>query len=506
MAFQFPANDFDDAQKLLAVLGDFWSRFYADKTLVTSLVAAVGRLEAQAHADATDLLNCLSRFTVPLLHTDEWYPLRLKESERNQTTTDLAHYGDSETYNQSTDLLYGVPRTVNFHCWASPADLQDVALICNRIAAPSRTYVRGLDFDVDTTNKIIRFRENPFADDLVAKEISADEREAILWLYRAQFDWRTMARQYGYAVGLDAASLVSSAAYKRFVNAVYDALVEGSTRRATEETLAALCGAPLASAAGTVTAIFTDARSLWICDETRAYEFHAGATPLVAVGDEIRAGQALTDTLQLFDCNRGQVPAGLRALVLGPGFLANGYFGELVFENKEVDWVIAQDASGRTRLSFEIGGFPGDVSQFWDDVHANGIAAGATLAQLLDQRTDADSEPTALALPATVNPLEFLVSNVLRNNTAIAILKPATFGRDALGLAHADILRKIVPPQTALIIAVELEITGDTVTMDESMYTETLQSFLGQTTAETLDPAALVTESVRAIVSPGFVG
>src|SRR5690606_17803300 len=112
---------------------------------------------------------------------------------------------------------------------------------------------------------------------------------------------------------------------------------------------------------------------------------------------------------------RGQVPAELRAVELGRGWLAAGFVGGLTFENKDVPLVVESDGV-YTRLSWELGGWDQDVRRFFDQLHARGLANPPTLAQLLDRRTNPAGEPTAANLPATINPLAFLVANVLRNH------------------------------------------------------------------------------------------
>ena len=69
------------------------------------------------------------------------------------------------------------------------------------------------------------------------------DREINLWVYRGQFDWHTTYEQFGYVLGLHAAQ--SSQQYKDLVNAVFDALVEGTTARAVQAALSAIADVPI---------------------------------------------------------------------------------------------------------------------------------------------------------------------------------------------------------------------------------------------------------------------
>lgn len=515
MAFIFPNSDFDRPDVLLDTLGSFWAEVYGDRDFVRSLVTALGAVDAHSRADFADLVRCLSRFNVPVYATEEWLPLRLRESERNQTEANLPRYDSSHEYSDSTLLRYGEPVDTTLHCWGLPEAVVDVRLIFNRITEPSLTFVHGLDFDLDNDFGVVRFRSNPFDHPLVAitdvtNGSAVVDREAVLWLYRSQRDRQYLHEQYGYVVGLPN---VSSEAFKTLLNGVYDGLVQGTSRRAVETVLSALTGVPLATADGIVEAIFDDGRFLWVTTATDVHAYHRDAVPIVAAGDSVYAGQPLTDALQIFEFNRGEVPDALRALAVDTNFLSYGYFGGLIFENKTVPWIVETDEAGRAKVSFEIGGFPGDVDRFWDDVHNTAVAAGTSLARLIDTRANpyATAEPTALTLPDTVNPLEFLAANIFRHHLTVVVLKPGTFGDAAIGLHQADVLRKLLLPHTAMIMSVEVS-SAESVVMDgagdaaDPGYTETQSSFIGLTIAETMTPDGGVEETATIRSSPGYLG
>ncbi len=487
----YPANDLDRPEKLLGFCGSFWSDAFTGNDLTEAEQYARGQLDAQTVADFDGLLDAMSRQTVRPFRQQLWYRLAFKQSLL--IPAGMAVYGDSRdfTYGGNPLIFYGVPPTaadVAF-AWGAPFGLAEPGILLNRITDASLTLVPGLDFLYDGVNLV--FRTDPFDNDLVSVRDQLDsqgnviDRVAELWMYGSTFDHDDVYHQFGYAVAHPAAN---GPGYRSFVNAIYDGLVRGGTADDVAELFAAAADAPVALGSETVVAVFTDVNFLWVVTDQNAYRCGRQATALVAVGDAIQAGQPVCDAVQFFEFGTGTIPDGLDALAIGPGLLANGYLGDLVFRNENVPLFLTTDLMGFTKVSFDIGGFAADVTKFWDDVHAAGLAAGQTLAELLDQRPLASrtTQPTALALPATVNPLGFLCANVLRANAFLCRVKTTSFGPDAVGLTRASQdLRTILPPQTLCITLAELagdeapvilDGPGDT---DDPGYEESFSSFSG---------------------------
>ena len=251
-----------------------------------------------------------------------------------------------------------------------------------------------------------------------------------------------------------------------------------------------------------VETISVDSRSQLVITDRHVYKFPVGSNVIVSVGQQLTAGSPLVDTLLFYEFNRGQVSSDLTGLVFGRGILSNDFWGDLVFENKDVPLEVSTDAGGRTKVQFEIGGFPGDVEAFWDIVHTRGLTAGKTLANLLDLRESPVDEPTAAMLPTTINPLKFVVQNLLRYHAFVVKLRSGLLSIKALGLSAAACLKRIIPPHTLMLVLVELDHADEPIIMDgpgsdtNPGYTESVRSFQCMVTADTLTPA-LITEKVR---------
>jgi hypothetical protein len=351
------------------------------------------------------------------------------------------------------------------HSW--PCDLAGVATVFNRIGSPSRSLTCGLDFTV--AGGRITFRDDPFADPLLAARdvVDADgrpvDREVALWCFAADSDRGFIHEHFGHVLGI---RLESSAAYRDLVNAVFDAFVGGTAVEQLLAALAAIAGTPLVrEAEEVVEGIYSDGRGFVVATDRNAYRFPAGAVPVVTPGQVVRAGDPLVDTLEVRELNDGVVPPGLASFSIGEGILAHGYHADVAFHDRDVPVAVVEGPGRFTRVSWELGGHPADVERFWDEVHARGIARGQTLAHALDLRDDPATEPGRDNLPDTVNPLAFLLRNLLRGNAIFVRIRAGGLGEDALGLEHLRLLRRVVPPHACLITLIDLPPVDDSVTM-----------------------------------------
>lgn len=467
-------TELDDAGRLLAVVGSFWSDTYAGNELVQSLLHAKARHHAQAHDDLLALGDSISRFRVPVFHVEDWSPLVLRESALNSPNLPKL----DGTYRFDGTIFYDTPVESALFAYPAPVGLVEAPSVFDRIVGPTASRVSGIDFYVK--DGAVWFARDPFTDagaaivDIFENGVVVD-RSLTLWIYRGKFDRENIYNQFGYVLGK---KLPSGLAYRKLVNAAYDALVEGTTVRSVQDFVSACCDIPLAAADETVTAVLTDDTGHVVVTPTNAYRVPLSANVSVAVGASLKAGDSICDALVFHEFNRGQAPDGIRALALGRGLLHPAYFREMIFENKTVPLEVVEDVDGYTRVSFNIGGWPGDREKFWDDVHANGVRENATLAMALDTRTNKDGQPTAAALPTTVNPLKFILDNLFRGTLLIVTCRPEAFGPGAIGLHAATMLRRLTPPQYAVVLIVQQSF-DDEADPDELMEEE-IDVYLGQ--------------------------
>lgn len=515
MAYRYPQNDLDNADLLLNLLGSFWATTYQGNKLISDLTEVTGQMAQQTYAQLMELVNSISRFKVPIFHQDNWYALRFRETDLNIDTNLLPKHNEqtSQTYISDNSLTYGQALSTPYFVLTKPRGLVEVKLIFNRLTNPTVELVQGVDYWLEDTT--IVFRENPFKNNLIAKRDLLNDsgelvdKEIVLWMYRGKWDWYTTYKQFGYVLRLQ---LKSSENYKQFINAIFDAFVNGTSIRTQQLALAAAFGVPLViEAKEVVERIIRDADKLNILTDQHVYRFPLTATPTVFIHQQVTAGDSLTDLLQVFEFNQGKQidPQDIGALSAGVGLIPYGFQGELVFENIETPIIVELGVDGFTKVSWKIGGFPFDADKFWDDTHAAGVAKNQTLAMLLDKRATPIGQPTAAMLPGMINPLQFLTDNVLRNNAYVVKIKAGISRTTRLPFVPSDQLRKIQPPHTLMLLNVEL-VYDDTHVIMESEGTETstgyeegLSSFPCMVNAESLLPALYMSEQVRATIIGG---
>jgi len=498
-------QELDDARRLLAVVGSFWSETYAGSDLVASVLHAKAQQQAQAQLDLYELLASFSRFKVPVFHKENWSLLTLKESELN--SSNLPKFDGAYTFTDG--LKFDTPLPSATFAWPAPPGLVSANVISNQITRADFTLTRGTDFTLQ--DGVVAFCVNPFtlpnahiSQVFVAGQVT--DRVLYLWVYAGEYDWDTVYRQFGYALDL---KLKSSRTYKDLVNAVFDGLVTGTSAKCLDQFMSAVCDVPLAVTHETVQHVLSDAHGRWVITDSNAYAFSRAANVTVTPGTQLIPGQAMTDALTFFDFNCGQLPDSIQAISLGGGTLSAAFLNELVFENKQVPLVVEEDVDGFTKVSFALGGWPTDIEAFWESVHTQGVASNDTLAMRLDTRENRATQPTAVNLPATINPAKFLIENIYRGNAFAIVVRPQAFGPDAIGMHAARHLRRLVPPQTLCLLFVSQDF-AESVTMvspgteTTAGYAEDIATFLGSTFTETLLPETYVAEEVRVFQIGGY--
>lgn len=514
MAFVYPEKDIDRPEKTSELLGSFWNRVFAAEEQIAAYAAARNRLERQKAQDLQEALDLLGRQSAPVLHREHWYLLRLKESERDTGDVGLLAYGDSYAskavvYGEQSDgyqYRYGVVRDGDYTVFPLPSALREAPFILNRVTDTETVWTAGLDYYLDLARGRIVFRQDPFAaGNFPLREVFAGDevvdREVDLWIYQAGLDESYLYRHFGYILGIPGPSTEN---YREFLNAIFDAIVQGSASGQLARALAAMTDTPLVrNESETVEAIAQDERHLLVITDREVYRFPKEATPVVSVGQTVQQDDPLVDTLEFLEFNRGEMPSDLAAIEIPRDMLVGDYYGGISFPNDEKDLIVSTDGVF-TRVEFELGGFPGDVAEFWDQFHARGVANPPTLAQLLDRRENPPDEPGAASLPETINPLQFLIENVLRHHAFAVRLKPRQFGSQALGLGYARFLRDIIPPHTWMLILLELVAPTDEIMMEgagtetEAGYSENPVLGRGATAStESISPSASITEQPR---------
>lgn len=583
MTFVYPASDLDRHRAMIATLGSFWSRTYTGSDQTHSYATATAELVAQSHLNVLELAASLSRFHIPVFHTENWLPIPLRKSQKNTRASTAFKFDRTSSKFNSGPTFNSAINTDTF-AYTANKQLESVYQIFDKLMFPTVTLSKNANFVIDKENHSLVFADDPFLNPAFLRRGIYDngklvDEEIMLWGFKAKLDYNYIFEQFSYAIGVH---LRSSENAKTFMNAIFSALLDGGTSATTlAQALSAICDvAVVKEPQETVELITLDAHGLVIATDKNAYRFAATATPIVEVGQTLRANDNLVRTFEVVEFNTGVVPDSVSALALDRGFVSACFYGDLIFENVEVPLEVIEDhPTGYTFVRFKVSGFPEDVNLFFDELHQRGVDAAkqdpnacaetpikyqtkslfpaignpdslyvaedtgyfyrwrlltqpkpeighyaelteferchppweqfdnfttfptrgnptkiyfdatmgkyyrwvidtpaapatgeylyshppylqkklGTLAHLLDKRAQPDGEPKAKDLPATINPLHFLVKNVFRNNVFTVLIRVSDLGQNRLGLYNIRHIRQVLPPNVAAFFVYELD-------------------------------------------------
>lgn len=671
----YPASDFDRPKALIASLGTFWEQFFTESGQLRAYVDATRFAANENYKFLAGVTASLNRNSVPVFLTRTLVPLVLKLKDMNRYATNVNRFDNVTAVFDDGLLSFNTKRDIDEYAFPIPSNLVSINQILDSAASPRHAWLRNIDFVVDRERGALVFAQNPF--ESAAEKQSVDGDVCMyLWGVSADYDDNYVAAQFGYAAGI---TLPASAGYKKLTSAVFESLVNGgASAKSLDDAMAAICDIPLVrNQEEVVEHVFVDGHGLCVVTDKEVYRYSDKNVPIAGIGQRVFGGQALVDGLvitELTPANRFEpdtetrplcraidtylatqdyeffetqddeliaLSSGtsrfvrqreLRALAIGSGFLTHCFYGDLVFENKEVPLTVDENhPSGYTYASFELNGHPADVTKFFDEIHQRGIemrrpcevdccigpamrpvdlapqailagtadyyliklwkslppsdiaptrwlhapyscddadgcyvsgraTSGAiielesaydvnkkttvavgraaladvcgyfkidlrdalpygayilkfnqtfppgvpmTLAHMLDSRKYAETEPTAQHLPQTINPLQFLISNVLRNNVFVARIKVSGLGQNHLGLYNIKHLRQLIPPQTALITVFEFNPADEKID-SQSRVAEAITKFKGAEPIEdALDSENVVDLGARLFVVSG---
>lgn len=487
LAPEFPRDDFELGKTLLSAIGSFWSQIFADRARFNTELDGSAELFLQAQLNFLETVATVSRFETPVFHKERWRILLLRESAL-LPSAGILKYGDGAVYGPQPGtgqvFLYGVPSLEVFAFELPDKTLAEVkAFISNRIIDPSVVLTQGVDFTIDRNLEAIIFSQDPFKNELFSKRpiYGANneiiDEEIALIIFEGNFDINLMFNHFGYAV--DSAIIKSSQFYKDFINAFWNTFVRTPTLTDIRALLAAITGIPtVIENVETVEFLEKIGNQLQIITDKTVYKFKATVNPIVAVGDVLEIGDELVDSVKIIELSGSDGLPDIQAISLGKEFLSGGFFSQLIFEDRVVELDFQGiDNDNRTFVRFDLGGFPGDVDLFWDLAQARGKQLGKTLAELLDTRTNPPTDPSLPPeitqpgpehLPLTINPLQFVIDNLLKNNMFIIKLKTVDTNPEALGLEFFHVMRSAIPPHTTFIVAVEASAPLDTIDLGQA--------------------------------------
>lgn len=436
-----PTTRFDSLDLILETLASFWQRIYAGRELVTDIFRAATLQERQIQQREAEFDGTVSRQDCSTTSAWRWYPVTLNRDDM----VDADYSGNSgEAFSDETGYGQIMDSSVAF---PAPEGLISAAGVSDYIAAPTVWLSNNVEMTI--SNGKIVFVNDPFKDTRFTAEDVDGQTILRLNLFNAEFDSSAFVAAWSDAAGL---SGDASEQYKNLSNALLDARTFGASFKFILDAVEAITGIPLAKGTEIVEQIGeTDAYKYVITDQN-AYRFPLTATVVVAVDQTLQLGESLVDSVYVYRTRpAADLPDWLTSITVGPGYgLAKEIDDTLEFLNQDVP-ITVSTAAGFTKIEFTLTGDSGTVDDFFDSLHARGVAASETVAMLLDRRTNPIGQPSAEDLPATVNPAKILLNELLGGCAIVIQIDTAKVDLEVFNAGLLSVCQSLVPPHTLLL-------------------------------------------------------
>ena len=423
-------------------------------------IAQTSGLRTEDHAVQAQGLQ-----TLPTTVREGWRPITIRLS--GLSDTGVPTYGSGATF--GSGLIYGQPQAGRY-TWAVDSSLVGFDLLVDRIYRPTVVF-DGTQVSLDTTLHTLTFVQSPFQ--LLTGQTVSNDLEITLWARNPRVDRRAAYWRFGAQLNMEG---TSGAPYNDSLRALTRGLQQTLTAATLQAGCLAAAGLPVPVGGETVERIDSTTREVTVTTTARCYRLPASSVVTVSVGQAISAGQALCDTLRVYEAGQGPIP--VPGILLGPDDLPGMALG---FPNENQVWTIRTTA-GQPDLRFQAVGTSADQAAFWSAVHSRGLSS-TLLATLMGITT-----PSAVR---SVNPQEFILSEVVGPNLVVISVHPERFGVPVLAFYRA--LLPLLPPWVRHIF-------------HQAIPTQPVQVFdLSVNTTDTASvyPAAVPTRSLISVVGGG---
>jgi len=473
----YPAADVTDGQYLYRALGTFWTQVFQDRDILRGYTAGMADELIQAYYRLTETVNSLSVRNIDVFHTVKWQPVVIKKSEFNKSPFIFEVGGAVFGTQPAQDPLYagqlfrfGSPKessSKSTFSFTPKLALTSFGLLADRIVAPSLLLLPGVDvsfekgvmyFNQDLFSSSALYRAALFNDTgeratyVDATGAVQQDEFIILWAYTAKIDEDELYNNFGTLFDI---RLTSSLQYKQLLEAVMSLAIGGPTIASLKSVFSILCKSPAVLAVTeTVEDIYADDAYNHVITDKNAYKYPIIMEPntAVEVGDTLHAGDCLTDAVRLIDSVIDPVwwlrEFDSPKLALPKHVFAVDVQHQLLFENTE-SYI---DYTPEEGFSFPVQGSPSDVALF---------NARINLKENKDKLISALYLDKDVATRTAINPLGFVFTNILKNNTILLKLKFYSESELSLFFDLLPTIQKYLPPHVFILVYVAFQLATE---------------------------------------------
>lgn len=481
----YPTNVETDPSFLYRSLGSFWTDIFLDKDILKGYTIGLAEEAIQRYYDLIEVINSYAIEEIDTFHTEKWKPYILLKSKFDtsplvfqQNDAVFGPQPSSDPFYQGAVFQLGKPKipVADVFIYNIGEELQEFGVMTDRVIAPSKVYTYGSEVVINGGNLL--FNTNIFEDTgitqipLVGENgepityvdnqgITQQDSFIILWAYHAKLDENTLYDSFGYLFSLNRNN---DDFFKDLLGALFDLYIDGPTIKSIKSLCSTFLNLRTIRHDGElIEEIFSDSENYYVITDQEVYKIPLAYTLAdnVKVGAVLQIGDTLTTVIEYYD-NVNNPPfknfsegqnwwtkqhiIGSK-LALSQYLFVGTYQQQLLFKN-DLD-LITIDAEGN--INFPVEGTASDIAQFQS--YLNNIDNKSLIMSTLGLKNPGDSIP--------VNPVDFILSNFLKNNCALLKLRFTSIDLQSNFLSLLPYLKEMLPPYVYLILDLELSVTSE---------------------------------------------
>jgi hypothetical protein len=183
----YPKNDLDKIEKMVSILGGYWSESYEGRDQIRDIVSSRSKLWQQALISWEEAVKSRSRKDITSYSTSIWVRVVLDKSKGASVLND---YKGKSNYGNVPYIKYG---EISGASWDLPIGVVGVSQIYNRVSEPSASLFETIDYNIDRRSNRIVFKINPFNNakfprELITNNDGSVDEQLTMWFHMAKID------------------------------------------------------------------------------------------------------------------------------------------------------------------------------------------------------------------------------------------------------------------------------------------------------------------------------
>lgn len=476
MDFPFnKTNTVTDATFLYRGLGSFWTQVFEDKETLKGYSLGQAEEITQRYLDLLEVINSYSIDKIDVFHRTKWKPINILKSKINATPF-VFNPGDTvfgeqpisaTNYYGGEIFKFGKPKTptAKVYEYYVGDSLTEFHIIADRVIDPSKVYLYGTD--VILKDSVLVFNADVFNDpNLSTFDVFNDngelvtyvdnegntqtEQSMVLWAYNGSSDISALYNAFGCIFNIHK---TSSQFYKDLLSGLIKLFVNGPTVGILKKLFATFAQLPyVLNTEETVEQLYTANGTTTIITDKEVYKLSTNyELARLRVGQILHKGDYLSTNIEFFDNLSGvggwwkrtglirDQLAFSRCLFFGP------YLDQLGFSVEAS--LVTLDENGD--IKFPAIGHPEDIIRFNKYLNSNATRK-TKIKQAFSLTNPGDSY--------MIFPLDFVMDNFLKQNTAFFKIVAPTHDQLASIMDLIPLLKSCLPPYVYLILKMDTNI------------------------------------------------